>query len=208
MIKKWLKCIVVIAITGLLVYNSVYFKKLDAKKDEIENSRKDPVFFAKAFWNDQLGKAIDSAVTMEVFEKEFVEKGAQITINKYSHSQGVSDVAFMLLKFNGKVKEVTPDKIVLSVENSRSRQVIFNVGNYFGNGLRDVTGLIAMGDFENSMDYNMVSGELNKIVKLDVISPVKSRIKVNDSLTVVGCIEIVTGRLSDEILPVKITINN
>jgi predicted lipoprotein len=206
--KKWLKCIVLIAVTGLLVYNSVYFKKLDAPKNQIEDIKKDPVAFAKAFWNDKLSKAIDSAVSMEVFEKEFIEKGAQITINKYSHSQGVSDVAYMLQKFSGKIKEVTEDKFVLTLTNSRASHLSFNVGNYFGNGVRDVTGLIAMGDFENSMDYNMISSALNKIVKMDVILPLKNKIKVNDSLTVVGCVEIVTGRLSDEILPVKITINN
>jgi predicted lipoprotein len=64
-----------------------------------------------------------------------------------------------------------------------------------------------MGDFENSMDYNMVSAELNKIVKADVILPVKNKIKINDNLTIVGCVEIVDGKLNDEILPVKITIN-
>jgi predicted lipoprotein len=208
MIKKWLTCLVIIVVTGLLVYNSVYFRKLDSPKNQIENSKKDPVAFAKAFWNDQLSKAIDSAVAMEAFEKEFIEKGAQITINKYSHSQGVSDVAYMLQKFSGKVKEVTADKIVLTLENSRASHLILNIGNYFGNGVRDVTGLIKMGDFENSMDYNMVSSALNKIVKTDVISPVKTKVKVNDNLTIVGCVEILTGKLSDEILPVRITINN
>jgi predicted lipoprotein len=206
--KKWLKYIVLIVIAGLLAYNSVYFKKLDAPKSEIENNKSNPAAFARLFWDSTFSKAIDSAITLEVFENEFVEKGAQITIKKYSHSQGVSDVAYMLQKFSGKVKEVTEDKIVLTLTNSRASHIICNIGNYFGNGVRDVTGLIKMGDFTNSMDYNMVSSELNKIVRTDVILPVKNKIKINDSLTVVGCVEIRNGRLEEEILPVKITINN
>jgi len=205
--KKWLKYIVLIIVGGLLAYKSVYFKKLNTPRSEAGSNKTDPAAFAKLFWDRVFSKAIDSAIAMEVFEKEFFEKGAQNTINKYSHSQGVSGTAYMLQKFNGKVKEVTDSKIVLLQTNSRSSQLTFNIGNYFGNGVRDVTGLIEMGDFENSMDYNMVSAELNKIVKADVILPVKNKIKINDDLTIVGCVEIVDGKLSDEIFPVRIIIH-
>jgi hypothetical protein len=85
-------------VTGLLVYNSVYFKKLDAPKSEVESNKTVPAAFARLFWDRTFSKAIDSAITMEVFEKEFIDKGAQNTINKYSHSQGVSGIAYMLQK--------------------------------------------------------------------------------------------------------------
>ncbi|MGG9960848.1 DUF2291 family protein [Ferruginibacter sp. SUN106] len=206
--KKLVKYIVLIVVAGLLVYNSVYFKKLDAPTSGVENNNTDPAAFARSFWNGAFSKAIDSATTIEVFEKEFFEKGAAITISKYSHSQGVSNIADVLLKFSGRVKEITEDKIVLTVANSRTNSYVFNMGNYFGNGVRDATGLIKMGDFINTMDYNMVSTELNKIVKKDVVLAVKNKIKAGDDLIVVGCVEIKEGKLEDEILPVKITINN
>ena len=205
--KKAIKYIVLIVIAGLLLYNSVYFKKPDTPKSQVENNKSDPTAFARSFWDSTFSKAIDSAITLEAFENEFFEKGAAITINKYSHSQGVSNVAYMLQKFSGKVKEVTEDKVVLTLTNSRANHIVCNVGNYFGNGVRDVTGLIKMGDFTNTMDYNKVSSELNKIVKTDVILPLKNRIKINDNLTVVGCLEIRDGKLDDVILPVKITVN-
>jgi predicted lipoprotein len=202
--KRVVKYIVLIAVAVLLVYNSVYIKKLDAPNNEVGNNKTDPVVFARFFWNGAFSKAIDTAITVELFEKEFIEKGAQVTIEKYSHSQGVSDVAYMLQKFSGKIKEITEDKIVISVANSRTSSYVFNIGNYFGNGVRDATGLIKMGDFTNTMDYNIVSTELNKIVKTDVILPVKSKVKINDGLTIVACVEIRNGRLENEMLPVKI----
>ena len=202
--KKLVKYIVLIAVAGLLVYNSVYIKKPNTAISKFDKSKTDPTAFARLFWDSTFSKAIDSAITVEVFEKEFIEKGAQVTIEKYSHSQGVSSVAYMLQKFTGKVKEVTADKIVLKLTDSRSDHIVCNIGNYFGNGVRDATGLIKMGDFTNTMDYNMVSTELNKIVKTEVILPVKNKIKINDSLTVVGCVEIREGRLEEEILPVKV----
>ena len=206
--KQLIKYIVLLAVAALLVYNSVYIKKLDASISEFDKSKSDPAAFARLFWDSTFSKAIDSAITLEVFENEFFEKGAALTINKYSHSQGVSNVAYMLQKFSGKVKEITEDKIVLTLTNSRTGNISCNVGNYFGNGVRDVTGLIKMGDFINTIDYNKVSAALNKIVKTDVILPVKNRIKINDNLTVVGCVEIREGKLDNEILPVKITMNN
>jgi predicted lipoprotein len=205
MSKKLIRYIVLVAVAGLLAYNSVYIKKPNTAISELEKSKNDPAAFARLFWDSTFSKAIDSAITIAVFENDFFEKGAQVTIEKYSHSQGVSSVAFMLQKFSGKVKEITEDKLVLTVANSRTNSYVFNMGNYFGNGVRDVTGLIKMGDFTNTLDYNKVSAELNKIVKTDVISPVKNSIKINDSLTVVGCVEIRDGKLENEILPVKIT---
>ncbi len=208
MSKRLLKYIALIAVVGLLTYNSVYIKKTDTSKSEADKSKSDPAAFARLFWDSTFSKAIDLAITLEAFENEFFEKGSAVTINKYSHSQGVSSVAYMLQKFSGKVNEVTEEKIVLAVSNSRTNNYSFNIGNYFGNGVRDATGLIKMGDFANTMDYNMVSTELNKIVKTHVILPVKNKIKINDSLTIVGCVEIRDGRLEKEILPVKITVNN
>lgn len=208
MSKRLIKYIVLIAAAGLLLYNSVHFKKLDTAATEPGSNQLNPEAFAQSFWHNTFSKAIDSAITLEAFEKEFFEKGAQVTIEKYSHAQGVSDVAYMLLKCSGKVKEITGDKIELTVANSRTDTYVFNIGNYFGNGVRDATGLIKMGDFTNTMDYNMVSTALNKIVKTDVVLPVKNKIKISDSLTIVGCVEVRNGRLEEGILPVKITIGN
>ncbi len=204
--KIIIKYFLLFCMASLIAYKSVYFKKLDSPETKTENTKINPSAFARKFWNTSFNKAIDSAITLEVFEKEFIEKGALPTITKYSHSQGVSDVSYILMKFTGKVKEIRKDKIVLEILNSRTISYEFNIGNYFGNAVRDVTGLINMGDFINSTEYNEVSSELNKIVKSEVIMPIKNNIKLNDNLTIVGCVEVKYGRLSGEILPVKIII--
>jgi predicted lipoprotein len=204
--KKLIRYAVLIIVLAFVGYNSVYFKKLnDVNKGIVNGNNKLDV---KDFWGTKFKIAIDSAIALEVFEDEFIKKGAQVTIEKYSHKQGVSDVAYMLMKFSGKVKEVTEDKIVLEVLNSRTNSFVFNTGNYFGNAVRDATGLIKMGDFENTLEYNNVSTQLNKIVKNEVIFPFKNKLKSKDDITVVGCVEVLNDRLQDEILPVKIILNN
>jgi predicted lipoprotein len=203
--KNGVKYIVLFCVAGLLAYKSVYFKKLDAVKAKVDKI--DGTSFARKFWDNQFKKAIDSAVSLDIFEDEFIKKGAQVTIDKYAHKQGVSDVAYMLMKFNGTVKEVSDNKIVLDVINSRTNSFVFNIGNYFGNAVRDATGLIKMDDFANTIEYNDVSSQLNQMVKNEVILPLKNKLKIKDALIIVGCIEIREGRIQDEILPVKIILN-
>jgi predicted lipoprotein len=205
MSNKWIKYILLFCAAGLLAYKSVYFKKLDDVKKEILIS--DNKFDARKFWDNQFKKAIDSAISLEIFEDEFIKKGAQVTIEKYSHKQGVSDVAYLLMKFSGTVSEATENKIVVEIINSRTNSFVFNIGNYFGNAVRDAAGLIKMDDFANTIEYNDASSQLNQIVKSEVILPLKNKLKIKDTLTIVGCVEIRDGRLQDEILPVKIKLN-
>jgi Predicted periplasmic lipoprotein (DUF2291) len=206
MSKKLIKYGVVIIVLAFVGYNSVYFKKLNEVDKEIINGNNK--FNVRDFWSTTFKIAIDSAITLEVFEDEFIKKGAQVTIEKYSSKQGVSDVAYMLMKFTGIVKEVAEDKIVLEVLNSRTNSFVFNTGNYFGNAVRDATGLIKMSDFENTSEYNTVSSQLNQIVKNEVIFPLKNKLKIKDAVTIVGCVEVLNDRLQSEILPVKIILNN
>jgi predicted lipoprotein len=204
--NRWLKYILLFCMAGLLAYKAVYFRKLDDVKKEIINS--DDKFDARKFWDNTFKKAIDSAISLEIFEETFIKKGGQVTIDKYAHKQGVSDVAYMLMRFSGTIKEVTESKIVLEILNSRTNSFSFNTGNYFGNAVRDATGLIKMDDFANTIEYNDVSSQLNQIVKNEVILPFKNKLKIKDALTIVGSVEIRDGRLQDEILPVKIIIKN
>jgi len=89
-------------------------------------------------------------------------------------------------------------------------KVKLNTGLYFGNAIRDVTGLIKMGDFGNTIDYNSVSSELNKIVQAEVISPLKTKVKKGDTVSFIGCTEINKEQINIdniELLPVKILLN-
>ena len=107
--------------------------------------------------------------------------------------------------------EVKDDHVIVK-ENSGATEtkVKLNTGLYFGNAVRDVTGLIKMGDFGNTIDYNSVSSELNKIVQAEVIYPFKTKAKKGDSISFIGCAEINKDQVNTdniELLPVKISLN-
>ena len=202
--KKWLKYIVLVAVAGLLAYNSVYIKKLDAKKSTVEINL-DPPEFAKKFWSAQFIPYLDSAVEMNSFIT-MLKENPQQTFEKYAHAPGIGHTSFFLVKGEGVISSVNEDDITVQLKPGAG-EVKLNTGLYFGNAVRDVTGKIAMGDFSNTMDFNAVSAELNKIVREQVVLPFKTKAVKGATVQFVGCAEINKEQIntgSMQLLPVKI----
>ncbi len=206
--KKWLKYIVLIAVAGLLAYNSVYFKKLDAKKD-VPGIDMKPAEFAQKFWTEKFAAHLDSAVEINGFVK-MLQENPKAVFEKYSKTQGIGNVSFFLVKGEGLVTDVQEDSVIVLAKTGTSAiEVKLNTGIYFGNAVRDVTGLISMGDFSNTMDYNSVSAELNKIVRTQVALPFKKQAVKGATVQFVGCVEINKEQINAadiQLLPVRINI--
>ena len=206
--KKWLKYIVLIAVAGLLAYNSVYFKKLDAKKEVAEMDMK-PAEFAQKFWATKFSASLDSAVEINRFVKMLQENPKDV-FEKYSKTQGIGNVSYFLVKAEGVITDVNEGNvIVLARSGAAELPVKLNTGIYFGNAVRDVTGLISMGDFSNTMDFNSVSSELNKILRTQVVLPFKTKAVKGTTVQFVGCAEINREQINTvdiQLLPVRINI--
>lgn len=208
MIKKWLKCIVLIAVTGLLVYNSVYFKKLDAR-NEVTATNLNPAEFAQKFWKEKFSHYMDSAVEIGDFIN-MLKENPKMVFEKYAKTQGIGNSSFFLVKGEGVIKSANEDEVLVALKHgSEEIQAKINTGIYFGNAVRDVTGMINMGNFSNTMDYNNVSSELNKIVRTQVVMPFKTKAEKGKTVQFVGCAEINKEQVkidNIELLPVKISL--
>ncbi|MEP6677146.1 MAG: DUF2291 domain-containing protein [Ferruginibacter sp.] len=204
--KKTLKYITLVAVIGLLGYNSVWFKKLDTKKETISTDTS-PVEFAKKFWANIFTPYLDSAADFNQFYS-LLNTEPQKAMDQYAHRQGISNTSFVLLKGEGIVDEIKGNETELIVKNGAGNiSVKLNTGLYFGNAIRDVTGKINMGDFNNTMDYNAVSTELNKIVQQQVVVPFKNKISKGQLIQFIGCTELNSDQTKKnvvEILPVRI----
>jgi len=209
MSKKWLKYIVLIAVAGLLAYNSVYFKKLDAKKEVIATNL-NPAEFAQKFWKEKFTPYMDSAVEIGSFIK-MLKGNPKAVFEGYSKTQGIGNASFFLVKGEGVIKSTTEDEVFVIVKSGTEEiQVKLNTGIYFGNAVRDVTGQISMGDFSNTMDFNSVSSELNKIVRTQIVLPFKTNAVKGKTVQFVGCAEINKEQINItdlQLLPVKINTN-
>ena len=206
--KKAIKYIALVAIAGLLLYNSVYFKKVDAKEAVVSMATNlNPVEVAQKFWQEQFPSCMDSAVEINQF-LNLLKENKQQAFEKYSHTQGIGNTSFFLVKGDGVINAATDDSITVAIKSAEGQKTIkLNTGIYFGNAVRDVTGKIAMGDFNNTMDFNTVSSELNKIVRTQVVIPFKAKAVKGSSVQFVGCVEINKEQVQVdnlELLPVKI----
>lgn len=209
MSKKLVKYIVLIAVAGLLAYNSVYIKKPNGTKEPSINTTLDPAQFAQQFWTTTFATYMDSATEINNFI-QLIKNEEKTTIAKYSKTQGIGNTAYFLVKGEGIVTAVNEDDVTVAAKlGNNTINVKLNTGIYFGNAVRDVTGKISMGDFANTMDFNTVSSTLNKMVQTTVVAPFKAKAVKGAYLQFVACAEMNTGQINTDnmlLLPVKIMV--
>ena len=205
--KGWVKYAILIVAVGLLAYNSVYFKKLDAPSSATLETTVDPPTFAEKFWKAQFVPYMDSAVEITSLLK-LLQTDAKKAIATYSKTQGIGNTAYFLVKGTGLVTAVNDEYVTLSVKSADDIIPLkLNTGIYFGNSVRDVSGKISMGDFVNTMNYNTVSSTLNKIVQTEVVKPFKATATKGMTIQFVACAEMNTEKIdvaNIQLLPVKI----
>jgi predicted lipoprotein len=93
---------------------------------------------------------------------------------------GESRVHAYLLKGRGTIVTLDPKGLALRVTSPGDRPAVQIVTKPFvsGNAVRDASGLVYVGDFSDTMKFNQISFEINKLVVQEVIQPF-----LNDSPT-------------------------
>ena len=187
---KALKYIICILAIVLVAYHSVYFKKLDVVKVSKAAKEFNAELYAASFWQNKLipnlGKAIDvtKLITM-------ISNDPSKTFDSYSHALGIGNLRYFLVSGNGIVESIGDDDVKLIAKSDSSRQSIRIATEYiFGNAVRDATGLININEFTNTMDFNNVSAEINKIIRERVLPPFKRKAKKGDAIEFIGAIEL------------------
>ena len=207
---KAAKYIILIVIMATVAYNSVYFKKLD----EVNASRSAKQFnaaaYAQTFWTTKLIPNLDKAIDITQLTT-MLSTNAPKTFDTYSHALGIGNLRYFLVKGKGTIASVNEDDVNILLQPDTSRQILTLATEYiFGNAIRDATGLINVNDFTNTMDFNNVSAELNKIIREKVLPPFKQQGKKGDKVEFTGAIELNKEHLDIskiEVIPVRIMSN-
>lgn len=187
--KKFLKPLLLLVALGLLAYNSVYFKKLDAVKKNTQQ-KFDAVAFTQQLWKDKMIARLDSAVELSVLINA-IAKEPEAAFNNYTNSLAVGNYRYAMVKFNAEVVDAGEDELLLKLPVADSFLTVKLATEFiYGNALRDASKLLMIRDFPNTADLNAVSEELNKTVRSTVVAPFKQTVKKGDKIAVVGAIEI------------------
>ena len=205
--KEKIKYIALFLLVAVVAYNSVYFKKLDEVK--AGNTSFNAAKYAKEFWAKKLtpalGKAIETGQLLSVLKTD-----KDKAFKDYSHALGIGNIKYFLVKGRGIVQSVDENQVVVNVESDFEKPEVFIATEYvFGNAVRDASGTIDINEFANSMDFNNVSAEINKVIREQIIPSFRSKVKKGDRVEFSGAVELNKEHLSMnamEIVPVSLKI--
>lgn len=155
----------------LLVGSSVEFRSLEAKRAEERAERFDPVQYARDFWARRLDGVLETSLSVEELIHLF-NTDMDAAVGK-SRTLGQSRVHAYLLEGEGKIISVNKDGLCVSVTSPEADpEILICAGSYIsGNAVRDASGLIDVSAFSDTMKFNKISFEINKIVVQEVITP-------------------------------------
>ena len=204
---KAAKYVILIVLMAAVAYNSVYFKKLDEVKASRSAKQFNAAAYAQTFWTAKLIPNLDKAIDITQLTT-MLSTNAPKTFDTYSHALGIGNLRYFLVKGKGTIASVNEDDVSILLQPDTSRPILTLATEYiFGNAIRDATGLINVNDFTNTMDFNNVSAELNKIIREKVLPPFKQQAKKGDKVEFTGAIELNKEHLDIskiEVIPVRI----
>lgn len=209
--KKILKYIVGIALLFFVGYNSVYFKKLDEKKASAKKEF-DSKSYARKYFDSKLLPVLNNAVDINILRVMVLADGNK-AFNTHSHALGIGNIKYFLIKGEGEITAINENDMTIVSKVDEDGRVTYTIATEFvyGNALRDASGLISLNEFDNTMDINNVSEEINKIVRKEVLPPFKKTAKKGDVVQFTGAIELNKEHLNVEkieIIPISLKIIN
>jgi len=205
--KKGLKYLFGIIVFAVLAVNSVYFRKLDERK--ASSSKFDAKEYAKSYFNTKLKPSLSNAVEINQL-MSFLQSNKEQTFEKYAHALGIGNIRYFLVKGEGIVTSINENDVSVLAKADTARKAIRIATEFvFGNAIRDASGKIDVNEFSNTMDFNSVSSEINKIVRAEVLPRFKANVKKGDTVQFAGAVELNKEHLSVEdieLIPIQLKI--
>lgn len=207
--KKFIRYIVAGIIIILIAVNSVYFRKLSDVKKEKLSGKIDITEYANKVWDEIIIPSFQIAPDFKVLFQNLQSDPNQ-AFEEYSNSLGIGNIKYLMVKGKGEVISVNEDNLDIVINlDEEPLQISIEKEFIYGNAIRDAVGKIKLDEFENTMELNNLSAELNKRVRDSIIPVFSKDVKVNDMIDFSGVIELNSKYLDlsrIELLPVGLEI--
>ncbi|MBR5465140.1 MAG: DUF2291 family protein [Alistipes sp.] len=181
-IVTWtLRILAVVAVVAL----SIQLEPLDQRASETF----DPTQDIEAFWNDELPELVQGyrVVDADLFRAE-LKNNRKLLVDRYGSTLGIGAPYSMLL--GGEFEVVAVGEELTHIRTAQGAEFDLRTNYIFGNTVREATAAFSIDDYENTMDFNLVSSELNRRIIEQVIAPQRDQLAVGVRLQVVGAIDL------------------
>lgn len=204
--NKPIKYLIIAFIAIVCVYNSIYFEELDTIKKAQTDAAFDAKNYASAFFKSDIEtlSSTDAAAFLQNINTDL--KGySEANGNKL----GISNDYYFIIDGNAIVRSIEEEYVV--VELSKDQQKLKIATDFiFGNAIREGTQMANIGDYQNTMDYNSISVELNAIVRETVVPPFIQKVQELDDIYFKGAVKVNTKKQKIEnlrVIPMILKIN-
>jgi predicted lipoprotein len=208
---KVIKYIAGFIVLAIILFNSVYFRNLEEVKTDTSSRKFNPAAYAKEFWDNELMQNLHNAVEIN-YLLDMLSKEKERAFDSYSNVLGIGNIRYFFVKGQGKIESVNTNDVTLLIGTDSNKNKMTIATEYiFGNAVRDASGLIDINEFSNTMDFNNISDEINKIIKEQVVPPFRTSVAEGGHVEFVGAIELNREHLNleeIEIIPVHLVLTN
>lgn len=201
--KKYISIAIMSILVIVALYNSVYFEKLDERKTKESMKNFNPKDKVQYFWDNELDKLLSSAIDLKLFDSQLADNPEKFT-SQHGKAVGITSSYCFLVSGYAKQSLSDSEEIPVEITDAHSEYKL-QIKYIFSNAARDAIGYFNIDDFENTMDFNAISSELNKLILEREVSKLDS-ITEGDLIKFIGAVEIDPENIPDQIaiVPLKI----
>lgn len=202
--KKITKYTAGVILTGIVIYNSMYFRPLDEKLADEKDIEFDASSFVDGIWTDILA-VYDSAIEINHL-MDRLNKNPRQTFKEEANALGIGNIGYFKVKGEGIVQAVNENNVIILV---RDQSVEIETEFIFGNAVRDASGLIRVNDYDKTSDFNSISESINKKIRKEVIPSFRSKVEKGNKIQFEGALKLNKAHLDlrqPEVIPVSIQI--
>ncbi|MFQ5752458.1 MAG: DUF2291 family protein, partial [bacterium] len=115
--KTKIKYAILAIITVILLYHSVYFRKLDEIRKEAEQQAFDARAYVVEFWEEKLPNKLHDATDAKRL-LSLLKTDMKKAIERYARTLGLAKNHFYLVKGKGTVLSIEDDGVLISLSNT------------------------------------------------------------------------------------------
>ncbi|KJD34335.1 hypothetical protein PK35_00490 [Tamlana nanhaiensis] len=184
--KKLIKYLAIVLFIAISLYNSIYIKDLD----EIKAEKSKTSFNSKVFASEFIENKVSDLKAIEAlgFLNE-ISKNVKSYSETHGNKLGISNDYYFIIYGNATVLTIEDEDVVVALAKSQQKLKIA-IDFIFGNAIREGAKMANIGDYQNTMDYNNISVEINNLVRENIVPPFRRSVKIGDSIYFKGAVRV------------------